>query len=215
MAEDKKSVCIKTKIPAKPFVASLEDFLNELSVNKENLVQYLSGYFTGDYCRHLSELHIIAAIENSPITQFLKENISYFKEAISNHKAANYICFALLCGRYSFCYDIAVALASQFRLQDEVSKELLVSIVSRKYGYNENVKRASERFVFFMEDAGIITRPNKQTYILSEPLKPVAIVEQLWKECYYQNQPLANREDESELPFEPFFRYLNLLPDLL
>ena len=30
MAEDKKSVCIKTKIPAKPFVASLEDFLNEL-----------------------------------------------------------------------------------------------------------------------------------------------------------------------------------------
>lgn len=214
MAEDKK-ICIHSKLPAKAFIATLADFINDGSIDKAKMREYVSGYFVGDNARHRAELHFTSTIESSPITPFLISNSEEIKIVLNNHKSANYICFALLCGRYRFCYDIAVALASQFRLQDEVSKELLVSIISKKYGFNENVKRALERFIFFMEDAGIITRPNKQTYILSEPLKPVAIVEQLWKECYYQNQPLANREDESELPFEPFFRYLNLLPDLL
>ena len=33
-------------------------------------------------------------------------------------------------------------------------------------------------------------------------------------EAYFINVPLANKEELDELPFEPFFRYLKLLPDV-
>ena len=39
----------------------------------------------------------------------------------------------------------------------------------------------------------------------------IPITFELWKAVYKINQPLYETEDNPELPFEPFFRYLDLL----
>ena len=32
----------------------------------------------------------------------------------------------------------------------------------------------------------------------------------VWRESYYVNEPLANREDEESLLYEPYFKYVQI-----
>lgn len=211
MTSDKK-IGFKQRVPAVAFADCLREFMPELSIDSARVTEILAGYFSGDYARHRSMLHITACFNNPDIAQLLTENKAEIINALGNQQEAFSFCFALLCARYSFCYDIAAELAKLFRLQDVVSKELLSKHISNKYGFNENVKRTMERFLAFCEEAQIIKRPTKASYEMATIHKPTTeTLIELWKKVYSQNEPLATNDDISELQFEPFFRYLKLL----
>lgn len=211
MTQDKK-IGFKQRVPALAFREIIRDFFPECNIEQDKITELLAGYFSGDYARYRSGLHISACLNNIDLKDFFENNRDEFSKAVSLDRDAFFICFALLCARYSFCYDIAVELSKQFRLQDVVSKEQLAKCIANKYGFNENVKRTMERFIAFCDEATIITRPTKGSYQVSEPYSPKSpILLELWKKVYLINEPLGNVEDNSELPFEPFFRYLKLI----
>ncbi len=211
MTTDKK-IGFKQRVPAVAFADYLREYIKDLTIAPERVTEILAGYFSGDYARYRSMLHITACLNNTELQSFFAEN----KDAIANslyiQQEVFSLCFALLCARYSFCYDIAVELAKLFRLQDVVSKELLSKHISDKYGFNENVKRSMERFLAFCEEAQIIKRPTKSSYEMLTVHKPTSdATVSLWKKVYSLNEPLATTDDLSELQFEPFFRYLKLI----
>lgn len=207
-----KKIGFKQRVPAVAFADCLREFMPDLKIDSARVIEILAGYFSGDYARYRSMLHITACLNNPDIAQFLSDNKEEIINSIGNQQEAFYFCFALLCARYSFCYDIAAELSKLFRLQDVVSKELLSKFISNKYGFNENVKRTMERFLAFCEEAQIIKRPTKNSYELATIHKPTTdTLTELWKRVYSINEPLASIDDISELQFEPFFRYLKLL----
>ena len=210
MTQDKK-IGFKQRVPALALREAIREYFPNCKIEQGLVTELLAGYFTGDYARHRSVLHITASLNNPDLKDFFIANSQELSNAASLDREPLIIGFALLCARYSFCYDIAVELAKQFRLQDFVSKDLLAKSISNKYGFNENVKRTMERFLAFCVEAAIIERPDKATYKWTEPYKPLSpITLELWKQVYVINEPLATVEDNSDLPFEPFFRYLNL-----
>lgn len=211
MTLDKK-IGFKQRVPAIAFAECLREFMPELSIDSARVTEILAGFFSGDYARHRSMLHITACLKNPDLNQFLLENKEDIIYSLGNQQEVFLFSFALLCARYSFCYDVAVELAKLLRLQDVVSKELLSKHISNKYGFNENVKRTMERFLAFCEEAQIITRPTKASYEMLTIHKPTSdATVTLWKKVYSLNEPLATNEDLSELQFEPFFRYLKLI----
>lgn len=211
MTQDKK-IGFKQRVPAPAFREVIRDFFPNCKIEQDKITELLAGYFSGDYARYRSGLHISACLSNISLKVFFEDNREEFSRAASFDQEAYYICFALLCARYSFCYDIAVEMAKQFRLQDIVSKELLAKCISNKYGFNENVKRTMERFIAFCAEASIIDRPTTRSYQVKEPYLPkTPILLELWKKVYLINEPLGDVEDNTELPFQPFFRYLKLL----
>ena len=211
MTQEKK-IGFKQRVPAIAFREAIREFFPECRIEQSFVTELLSAYFRGDYARHRSVLHITASLNNPKLMEFFQKNSRGFANAATHDREPLLIAFALLCARYSFCYDIAVELAKHFRLQDVITKEMLAKSISGKYGYNENVKRTMERFLAFCVEAEIIERPNKATYKCTKPYKPLSpIMFELWKRVYVINEPFANLEDNFDLPFEPFFRYLNIL----
>lgn len=210
MTQEKK-IGFKQRVPALAFREAIREYFPDCKIEQDLVSELLAGYFTGDYARHRSVLHITASLNNPDLLDFFQSNRQEFSKAATHDREPLLIGFALLCARYSFCYDIAVELAKQFRLQDIVSKDLLAKSISNKYGFNENVKRTMERFLAFCVEATIVERPDKATYKCVEPYKPLfPITIELWKKVFVINEPLAVVEDNPDLPFEPFFRYLNL-----
>lgn len=211
MTTDKK-IGFKQRVPAVAFADCLREYMTELTIAPERVTEILAGYFSGDYARHRSMLHITACLNNTELQSYFKDYKDAITNSLGNQQETFSLCFALLCARYSFCYDIAVELSKLFRLQDVVSKEFLSKHISNKYGFNENVKRTMERFLAFCEESQIIKRPTKASYEMFTILKPTSdATVSLWKKVYSLNEPLAINDDLSELQFEPFFRYLKLI----
>ena len=207
-----KKIGFKQRVPASAFVEAVKEYLPESHIEPHRVIELLAGYFSGDYARYRSMLHITASLNNPELTEFINKNRDELIRASNIQGEALYICFALLCARYSFCYDVAIEMSKLFRLQDVITKELLVKPLSNKYGYNENVKRTMERFIAFAEEVNVIKRPTKSTYEIQPKYRPqIPVTFELWKAVYKINQPLYEAEDNPELPFEPFFRYLDLL----
>ena len=60
-----------------------------------------------------------------------------------------------------------------------------------------------------MLEAGLISRVKVGVYESPGPQKVCSKVSaDVWMECFFVNEPLANREDTDALMYEPFFRYL-------
>ncbi len=210
MTQDKK-ISIHAKVPVLPFIEAIREYLTSGDLDNDRITEMLAGYFTGDYVRHRSLLHITASIKNPSLSEFFANRKDEILASLSNERESRFICFALMCARYRFAYDIAVELAKLFRLQDLVSKEYLKKSIGKEYGYNESVRRSLDYFIIICEDANVVSRPIKYTFQQEPPLKPqFQSTIELWKLTYKINEPLADVEDNPDLPFEPFFRYLNL-----
>lgn len=209
-----KTIGYKHRIPAIGFAEALRDFLRNGSIDSKEVDEIVAGYFSGDYVRRGASQHIVSCLKNPELSEFFSRNKEELIKAVYNQQEALYICFALLCTRFSFCYSIAIEIAKLFRLQDTISKEAISKQVANKYGYNENVKRPMERFLAFCEDAKIIKRPSNGVFESMPNLNPSEVTLELWKLAYKINEPFADVDNTDELPFEPFFRYLKLLPDV-
>lgn len=209
-----KTIGYKHRIPAIGFAEALRDFLRNGSIDSKEVDEIVAGYFSGDYVRRGASQHIVSCIKNSELAEFFSKNSTELLNAVKNQQEAFYICFALLCVRFSFCYNIAVEMAKLFRMQDTISKDAISRQIANKYGYNENVKRPMERFLAFCEDAKIIKRPSNGVFENMPKLNPSEVTLELWKQTYLINEPMGDVENIDELPFEPFFRYLNLLPEI-
>lgn len=213
MMQDRK-IGYKHRIPAIGFADSLREFLLNGSIDSKRVDEIVAGYFSGDYVRHGASQHIVSCLKNPELAEFISKNNAELLNAAKHQQEALHICFALLCARFSFCYNIAAEMAKLFRLQDAISKDAISKQIANKYGYNENVKRPMERFLAFCEDAKIIKRPSNGVFECMPKLNPSDVTLELWKYTYKINEPIGTVECAEELPFEPFFRYLNLLPDI-
>lgn len=211
MTTDKK-ISIHAKVPVQPFIEALKEYLSTNTLDDAKITEMLSGYFSGDYVRHRSLLHVKAAIANPDFKDFFSANKEELLAALNNDREAKFIYFALICARYKFPYYIAVELAKLFRLEDMVSKDLLKKNIGKVYGYNESVRRSLDQTINIFEDAEVVNRPIKYTFAQLPALKPqFPVTIELWKLAYMANEPLASVDDISELQFEPFFRYLKLI----
>lgn len=210
MTENTFKIQINQRLPLDVVADALRMFLND-AWNEQELKEALSTEYTGENRIRKAIQEIERTIPRSQLHNFLLANKTEILEALNTKDDRNIILIALINARSPFCYEVACALASQFRLQDEVTTELLSRLVGKKYGYNKSVLNALYRAVPQLAEAGLVLRPKVGVYQEAEKKTPIhEITRTIWRESFYANNPLWSREYTEDLLFEPYFKFLSV-----
>ena len=205
-----KNLGIQQRIPLSVLGAAFDDFVGQ-GVAPERIEELLKEFYSGANRIVKARRQICACLSRSRLTPWLESHRDSLAAAAASDIDRRLILSAVICARYSFCYDIAVIFARQFRIRDEISSELLDNLIGQKYGYNASTRNSRNCAVPQLIEAGLVGRVKPSVFKSAAPLEPKhAVTRQIWEECYFINEPLASREDVADLPFEPFFRYLHL-----
>lgn len=210
MTDNVPRIGINQRIPLDLLNEALSMFLND-RWDENILTESLKTEYTGENRIKKAIKEFESIILRSSLHDFLLENKAQVAEALKSRDDQSLILIALINLRSPFCYEVACALASQFRLQDEVTTELLSRLVGKKYGYNKSVLNALYRAVPHLIDAGLLLRPKVGVFTQAEKKRPTFdITRTIWRESFYANNPLWNRDDMENLLFEPYFKYLSM-----
>lgn len=208
MAENEKSLGLHQRIPMDIL---LEAFRAELNGEQdlERLSQLVNTEYVGENRQKKGFKQVKTTLAGNPIVSFAQEHKDEVLAALKSAPDRNLILSALMVARYPVCYDTYCLMAKQFRLQDEINRDLIVRMLGAKYGANKSVQNVQINVTAQMLECELIKREKMGVYAYAEPQKPVhPITLKIWQESYFHNEPLANREDTESVMFEPFFRYI-------
>lgn len=209
MKQQHKTLGIQQRIPLDILFTALQDELKE-SLDEVRLKELLQSEYRGSNRVNKSFNQIKSVVSNkNPLMSLLNEHKKETLLALQSKSDKNLILTALICTRYSFCYDLLVIFGKQLRLQDEVGKTLLTNLIGANYGFNRSCENSTYCAIPQFIEAELIFRSTAATYIMQEPQAiQHPITWEIWKECFFINEPLYNREETENLSFEPFFRFV-------
>ncbi len=209
MTDRQNQVSIKQRIPLDILCLSLQEYLTEGAINEPLLIANLQSAFTGPSGVNRARIEIKAVITNPVIADFLTTHKEEIIEALKKPIDAKAIAFSLINSHFLFCYHVTALLAKHLRLEPELSKENIMKLVGKKFQMNVTGEKALKIALQHMLDIGIIVRPRIGLYSFGSPLKvSQSVTSNLWKECYYINNPLISRSDTELLLFEPYFNFI-------
>lgn len=209
MKKQYKTLGIQQRIPLDILLIALQDELQR-GLDEVRLKELIQSEYKGANRVNKSINQIKSVLSNKNTLMFLiNENREKVLFALQSKPDKNLILSALICSRYSFCYDLLNVFGKQFRLQDDINKTLLTNLIGAKYGSNRSCENSTYCAIPQYIEAELIVRSKKAAY---EMLPPQVIQHEItwhiWKECFFINEPLYNREDTDSLSFEPFFKFV-------
>ena len=198
---------INQRIPLDTLDFAVRQFLQGIQ-DFQSIEETLKAQFQGTNRAAKGVQQIKSMLLNNPSKDFLYENKENILSAMKTPSDRNLILSAISSARFSLFYDILTVLGKQFRIQDDVSSDLLKRLMSVKYGANKSFENKIYMAVPQMVEAELFIRPKVGLYQFIEPQTAHhRITFELWKESYFANEPLANRESEDYI-FHPYFRFI-------
>lgn len=211
MTKDNKSVAIKQRIPIDALHNAFSLYIRGY-YDRQIVKEQLAITYQGQTALKEVESQINSIVTNSPMDSFIKEHTSEILAALNSGSDREVVLVALIAARYPFCYQLLCAFASQFRLQDEVNTALMKRIIGNTYGLNVKIDKAFHSVLSSMVEANMITKIKDGLYGVSPTHKAsYDITNEMWRESFYVNNPLWNRENTEDLIFEPYFRFIDNL----
>ena len=199
---------IQQRIPLHILGIALEDYLHD-RFDENYIKELLHAEYVGVNRQKKSLIQIKSVITKNQLTSFLINNKQSLLIALNNKTDRNIILTALICGRYPFCYYVLTTMGKLFRMQDLVSSDLIQRQIGQKYGNNKSCLNSLYCAIPQMIETNMFARPQARSYEISEPqMITHKVTWKIWKECFYVNNPLYNRDDTESLSFEPFFRFI-------
>ena len=199
---------IQQRIPLHILDIALSDFLHD-RFDENYIKELLQSEYAGKNRVNKALGQIKSVITKNQLTPFLINNKQSLLIALNNKTDKNIILTALICGRYPFCYNVLITMGKLFRVQDTVSSDLIQRQIGQKYGNNKSCLNSLYCAIPQMIDTNMFARPKPSAYEISEPqMITHKVTWKIWKECFYVNNPIYNRDDTESLSFEPFFRFI-------
>lgn len=207
-----KTLGIQQRIPLYVLGEALKEYLATGAVDEQHIKEMLQADYAGENRIKKSLNQIASVIDRTALTPFINEHKDEIAAAMASTTDRPLILIALICGRYPFCYHVAKVFAKQFRQQDTISAQLLDKLIAETYGYNKSTQNSRNCAVPQMLEAGLIKRDKPALFEPTEAIAPNhQVTIDLWKEAFFANEPLCDREDEESYIFEPFFRYIKFI----
>ena len=207
-----KTLGIQQRIPLYVLGEALKEYLAAGVVDEQHIKEMLQADYAGENRIKKSYNQIASVIDRNELTPFINEHSDEIALALASPTDRPLILTALICGRYPFCYHVAKVFAKQFRQQDTISAQLLDKLIAETYGFNKSTQNSRNCAVPQMIEAGLIKRDKPALFESAEPVTPThQVTIDLWKEAFFVNEPLRDREDEENLYFEPFLRYIKFI----
>ncbi|MCD8293680.1 MAG: hypothetical protein LUE27_00325 [Clostridia bacterium] len=210
MAEIERTLGLHQRIPIDILAEYVREDLSG-DPNPERLAQLISTEYVGENRQKKGVHQIKTTINMNPVMDFCREHKEDVLTAFRTSNDENLILAAIIAGRYKFCYEAYCAMSKLFRIQDTVTSALLLRTMAAKYGANKSIVNVQINTLAQMLQTGLIVRIKPGVYKAASPIvSRHKITGEIWKECFYANNPLASRDDFDSFQFEPFFRYIDL-----
>lgn len=177
--------------------------------DQQRVIEMLSLTYNGETSRNEVEYQLRSIVTCSPIKEYIDSHREELVRAMKNEVDRQVILCAITTARYPFCYNILWAFATQFRLQDEVNTALMKRVIGNMYGMNIKMDKAYHSGLSCMVEAKMIDKVKEGVY-QAAPVHVCTskIAYDIWVESFFQNSPNFPRENEFDLIFEPFMKYV-------
>lgn len=152
----------------------------------------------------VSELRKV--VETNPLLPFLVEHKEQVLKAMQYKPDKALIVAALYNSAFPFSYEEVCILGKYLHVQDQVTRKLLEEKLSEIYGFNKAISNAIDYSIPTLVEAGFILRPTAGIYVKASLNPNTPIAPAVYKESFFLNNPLLNRNDD--FGDSPYFEFL-------
>lgn len=177
--------------------------------------------YSKDYARFLAEMEFQGenrlkkavtelgkVVEKNKLMPFLIEHKNFVLDALQ-YKGDRAIIFAALYNSaFPFSYEETCILGKYFHVQDYISRNLLSEKISEIYGFNKSVSNAIDFSMPTLIEAGFIERTTPGIYTKPIICPTTEISVQAYRESFFINNPLLNRNDDYK--DSPYFEFISI-----
>lgn len=175
--------------------------------NRELARALAEGEFQGENRLKKAVNELGKVVERNAMLPFLVEHKQQVLEAIQHAGDKAIIIAALYNTAFRFSYEEVTILGKYFHVQDRVSRALLEERISEIYGFNKSISNDIDYSMPTLIEAGFINRPEAGVYEKPNLSIKTEISLAIYKESFYLNNPLLDREqDYDEAPYFEFVR---------
>ena len=159
MSRKGKYIGVESRVQYEILEAAIYDYLSSGSLDKEKCLSHIKQYTkgvnrAGKILKHVSVL----LNKNEAVLKKLSKRIdaaAFVQLSISDRQA---FALCLFCNSFPITYDILIGFAQAFKVQDIVSKEVIIHKIGSAYGSNRSMHIAVTEILPLLIEFGIIER---------------------------------------------------------
>lgn len=211
MSSKGKYIGIESRVQYEILEAAIYDYLSNGALDKQKCLSHIKQFTKGENRagKILKHISVLLSKNASLLTALSKKMTAdqYSQLNISDRKA---IILSLFCNSFPVTYDILIGLAQTFKVQDIVSKEVIIHKIGAMYGSNRSMDIAITEIIPLLIECGIIKRIKLGIYSLSSKL---VITSKFVSELIiYTDIKLSGSKSilVDELGFKPWYTYFDV-----
>jgi hypothetical protein len=206
-----KYIGLNQRIPFEVLDDAVQYYLTYSLVDKTYILQRMQEFTTGLNRANKATLYILQILnrQKSILDQLRKSitDIQYNSLKIDDRKA---LCLCLISLTFPITYDLLIALAQGFKVQDQINKKFISEKVMSIYGSNRTVDIAIDALLPMIIELNTIKRDKVSIYSLSTKL---SISNKFISELIiFTDIKLSNSKSIliNDLNFKPWFLFFNI-----
>ena len=209
MSSKGKYIGISNRIPLVVLEYAVSDYISTGQVNAAAYLKYIQEFTKGENRAKKTLSHLVAIINknSSLINQLAKQIKGDFLSLSENDRRA--VMISLYALTFPIAYDILLAFSVGFKVQEVISKRVVLEKMGALYGSNRSMHIGVDETIPLFLDCGIITRQKIGIYAKGLPFK---ITNNFVSELIiYSNIKLSGSKSilVDELNFKPWYSYFD------
>ena len=210
MSSKGKYIGISNRIPLVVLEYAVSDYISTGQVNAPAYFKYIQEFTKGENRAKKTLSHLVAIINKNTnlINQLAKQIKGNFLSLSENDRRA--VLISLYALTFPIAYDILLAFAVGFKVQEVISKRVVLEKMGALYGSNRSMHIGVDETIPLFLDCGIITRQKIGIYAKGLTLK---ITNNFVSELIiYSNIKLSGSKSilVDELNFKPWYSYFEI-----
>jgi hypothetical protein len=210
MSSKGKYIGISNRIPLVVLEYAVSYYISTGQVNAPAYYKYIQEFTKGENRAKKTLTHLVAIINKNSnlINQLAKQIKGNFLSLSENDRRA--VLISLYALTFPIAYDILLAFSVGFKVQEVISKRVVLEKIGALYGSNRSMHIGVDETIPLFLDCGIITRQKIGIYAKGPTLK---ITNNFVSELIiYSNIKLSGSKSilVDELNFKPWYSYFDL-----
>lgn len=210
MSSKGKYIGISNRIPFVVLEYAIGDYINTGQVNTPAYFKYIQEFTKGENRAKKTLGHLVSIINKNTnlIALLAKQSKGNFFSLSSNDRKA--VLISLYALTFPIAYDILLVFGAGFKVQDIISKRVVLEKIGALYGSNRSMHIGMDETIPLFLDCGIITRQKIGIYAKGLKLKITnSFVSEL---IIYSNIKLSGSKSilVDELNFKPWYSYFEI-----
>lgn len=206
-----KYIGLNQRIPFEVLDSAIHYYIKSGLVDKIYILQRMQEYTAGLNRANKATLYVVQILNRQKqLIDLLKKSITDAQYNTLKTEDKKALCLCLICLTYPITYDLLIALAQGFKVQDQINKKFISEKVMTIYGSNRTVDIAIDALLPMIIELNTIKRDKVSIYSLGTKL---SIANKFISELVVFTDIKLSKSKSiliNDLSFKPWYLYFNI-----